>query len=113
MAPLKDKGGWIAEDVTKLRTAMTAVGAIDKAQQASYQIQLMGTDARNTAANTLFDNLLTIQNAANLEWPESDTNRGTRTAFRLGIFPPERPPANTAAAKKTANPGPSAPTPHP
>ena len=87
--PLKDKGGWIADDSTKLDASIKAVGDIDKDQQSSQVIQIAGTDARNTAANTLNDNLRTIQSAANLEWPEKDpNNRASRESFRIGIFPP-------------------------
>jgi hypothetical protein len=65
------------------------VGDIDKSQQDSQSVAITGTDDRNTAANSLYDDLLTIQNAANIEFSNSDpNNRGTRDAFRLGIFPP-------------------------
>jgi len=46
---------------------------------------------KNTDAATLYENLLTIQNAADLEWPATDpTNAGVRGEFLLGIFPPDR-----------------------
>lgn len=89
VAPLKDKGGWITDDTTALDTAITAVGGMDQQQRASKTVQIAGTDARNTAANSLYDNLLTIQNAAEIEWPEREaSNRATRDSFRMPGFPP-------------------------
>ena len=52
-------------------------------------MEIAGTDARNAAANEFFDSLLTIQNAANIEWTaRKDDNRAMRDSFRLGLFPP-------------------------
>ncbi len=100
---LKDKGGWISDDTTALDTAIDDVSDLDKQQQASVIVQIGGTDARNTAANTLYENLLTIQNAADIEWPARvESNRATRESFRLGVFPPsghgkkEAPPTTPA-----------------
>jgi hypothetical protein len=48
-------------------------------------------DDRNTAANALYDNLLTIQKAVEIEWTGKEAaNRAIRDSFRLGIFPPSR-----------------------
>ena len=45
---------------------------------------------RDTDAATLCENVLTIQNAADLEWPADDpANAGVRGEFLLGIFPPD------------------------
>jgi hypothetical protein len=41
-------------------------------------------------AATLYETILTIQNAADLQWPASDpANAGVRDEFELGIFPPD------------------------
>ena len=76
------------------------MSTIDKQQLASISVELAGTDARNTAANSFYENLLTIQSAANNEWPASNANnRATRSDFRLGEFPP---PQKTRKATPTA-----------
>jgi hypothetical protein len=63
----------------------------------------------NTEANDLYDRLLDIQNAADLEWPEDDpANVAARAKFLLGVFPygggsggttPPTPPAPEPPAK--------------
>jgi len=108
IGPLKDSGGWIADDTAELDAAIAAVGEIDKQQQASKIVGMAGTDARNTAANTLYTNLLTIQNAANIEWPEKEpSNRATRESFRIGSFPP----SGGSSKGGTPPPPPAPPTP--
>jgi hypothetical protein len=108
-AALKEKGGWVATDTTEFEAVIKQVGDIDKAQQESQRIAITGTDDRNTAANSLYDDLLTIQNAANIEWPASNANnRGTRDAFRLGSFPPAG-----GSAQPPASPPPAPPKPNP
>jgi hypothetical protein len=67
------------------------------------------TTQKNTDAATLYENILTIQNAADLEWPATDpANAGVRDEFQLGIFPtdhggnhtpPPTPPPATPPAK--------------
>jgi hypothetical protein len=48
------------------------------------------TSAKNTDAATLYENILTIQNAADLQFPASNpANAGVRGEFLLGIFPPD------------------------
>ena len=114
---LKSGGGWIADDTAALNAAIAQVSEIDK-QLASFSVEIAGTDARNTAANTFYNNLLTIQSAANNEWPESNSaNRATRGDFRLGQFPPpskkkaaatagviKSPAGSIAAASSTVKP---------
>jgi hypothetical protein len=63
--------------------------------------------AQHAAAAALYENLLTIQNAAGLEWPAADpANAGVRGEFLLGIFPPDHggnhapPPAPPTAPTK-------------
>lgn len=46
------------------------------------------TDSRNANANALFDALRAIQNAANIQWPDSAANRAIRAEFLIGVFPP-------------------------
>jgi hypothetical protein len=48
------------------------------------------TGVKATDAATLYENILTIQNAADLQWPATDpANAGVRGEFLLGIFPPD------------------------
>ena len=73
------------------KEAIKAVEQFDMQQHGSITIGIADTDSRNTSANTLFDNLRTIQGAADIEWPERDgANRAQREKFRLGFFPPSR-----------------------
>lgn len=99
-AKLKTAAGWIPDDAANLESAINDVSGFDKKQLASHIVQIANTDARNTAANTLFANLLTIQTAADKEWPENDQTRGIRASFRLSIFPPPDKP------KKKESPAP-------
>jgi hypothetical protein len=102
--------GWIAEDTANFEAFIKQVGDIDKAQQDSESIKITGTDDRNTAANALYDDLLTIQNAANIEWSDKDhNNRGTRDSFRFDTFPPKAaetkaaPPSGPGGSSSTAS----------
>ena len=90
-AALQGKG-WIAADTTALSDAITALDDTDNVQESAKVEATGGTGARNRTANDLYDRLLTIQNAANLQWPESNSANATlRAKFRLGLFPPSRP----------------------
>jgi hypothetical protein len=80
---------WTAADTKKLSDAIAALDAVDNAQETAKAGIRGATDARNAKANQLFDALQTIQNAANLQWPDSGAgNRATRVEFRIGFFPP-------------------------
>jgi len=60
------------------------------------------TGAKAADAAAAYEHLLTIQNAANLEYPATDpANTPTRTEFRLGIFPPTH---HTTVAPPTPTP---------
>ena len=97
--------GWIAADTTALSDAITALDSADDVQE-DAKVDATGiTSSRNRTANDLYDRLLTIQNAANLQWPASVSgNDVTRAKFRLGLFPPR-----TASSAKPPTP----PTPPP
>ena len=89
--------GWIAEDTAALGAAIAAVEASEAGQERSETVRIAATDERNAAGNELFEGLLTIQNAANNQWPERvEANRAVRREFRLDVFPPS--PAGTKAA---------------
>ena len=102
-APLAKKG-WIASDTKALSDAVQALDTSDDTQEGAKVDQRGSTDARNAAANELYEGLLTIQNAANNQWPERNpANATVRAKFRLGVFPPKQ------ERKKKATPTPPAP----
>ena len=81
--------GWIAGDTTALAAAITAVENGETGQELGKTVRIAATDERNGAANDLYEGLLTIQNAANIQWPERvEANRAVRREFRLDVFPP-------------------------
>ena len=81
--------GWLPSDTTQLDAALTTLAGADGSQETAKSDKLGDTSARNTAANALYENLLTLQNAANLQWPATDpANTALRDKFRLGKFPP-------------------------
>lgn len=102
--------GWLEKDTQAFNIAIEELDKAATAQEASKTERLLNSDQRNTTCNDAFDRLLTIQNAADLEWPESDAaNRQVRMEFKLGVFPPK-------TAKKSGNgeqPEPEPPTPVP
>lgn len=84
--------GWLAADTQKLADAITALDTADDTQESAKRAKLGTTADRNEQANELYDRLLTIQNAADLEWPADVTgNEAVRGEFRLGTFPPKPP----------------------
>ncbi|MBI3852882.1 MAG: hypothetical protein HY298_21720 [Verrucomicrobia bacterium] len=61
----------------------------DDSQETAKTTRTGTTGTRNRNANDLYERLLTVQNAANLQWPERDSsNAAVRAEFRLGRFPP-------------------------
>ena len=86
---LKQKG-WTDAETTAFQTARNAFGPAE-----TYRVQQISgakdtTTQKNADAAKLYEFILTIQNAADLEWPASDpANAGVRGEFLLGIFPPD------------------------
>jgi len=104
-ATLKGKG-WLESNTQELSAAIEGLDSTDDAQEAAKSTG--ATDARNRTANQLYDALLTIQNAANLQWPERNSaNAAVRAEFRLGRFPPR----SGGPDKKPEPPKPPAPPP--
>lgn len=98
LAALKLKG-WTDAETAALTTARQTFGTGTPAQQAAKSGAKDSTATKNADAATLYENLLTIQNAAALEWPATNpANAGVRDEFRLNTFPP----AVTTAAKTPA-----------
>lgn len=88
LAAVKTKG-WLATDTDAFETQVNALAATDTTQETGKGGAKGATTARNQQANLLYDNLLTLQNAADLQWPAEDpANDAVRTEFRLDTFPP-------------------------
>lgn len=106
-AALQGKG-WIAADTAALSEAIAALDSTDNVQEDAKTDATGGTGTRNRTANDLYARLLTIQNAANLQWPAAASgNAVLRAKFRLGLFPPPRP---GGAGKPPTPPTPPPPT---
>ena len=107
-AALESKG-WLATDTTAFESAIKALDTADNVQEKAKTGRIGSTGDRNRNANDLFERLLTIQNAANLQWPESKAaNVAIRAEFRLGKFPPH---ASAATSETQPAATPSAPQP--
>ncbi len=77
-----------AADTTALATAITELDATDNTQETAKATKKGTTAGRNQQATDLYEHLLTIQNAANLQWPVRDNaNTAVRDEFHLGTFP--------------------------
>jgi hypothetical protein len=107
LAALKLKG-WTDAETTAFQTARDAFGPAEQYRVKSISGAKDTTTQKNTDAATLYENILTIQNAADLEWPATDpANAGVRGEFLLGIFPPDH------GANHTPPPTPPSATPKP
>jgi len=100
--------GWTDADTAGFQTARDGFGPAEQ-----YRVQSIGgakdtTTQKDTDDAMLYEKLLTIQNAADLEHPATDpANAGVRGEFLLGVFPPDHggdhaqpPPAPATAATK-------------
>lgn len=89
-APLLASKGWLAADTTTLETAIKNIENDKTLLENAKDASLGSTGTKNTLADDLYDRLLTIQNAANRQWPDTDpANAQIRADFRLGKFPPK------------------------
>jgi hypothetical protein len=99
--------GWTTAETTAFQTARTAFGPAEQFRTQSIGGAINTTTTKNTDAATLYENILTIQNAADLQFPASNpANAGVRGQFLLGIFPPDH-------GGNNAPPTPPPATPHP
>jgi hypothetical protein len=82
--------GWTAAETTALDQLITKMENDKSLLEAAKDAGIGSTGQKNTLADDLNDRLVTIQNAVNRKWPESDpANAQTRLDFRLGKFPPK------------------------
>ncbi len=106
---LKQKG-WTDAETTAFQTARDTFGPAEQIREHSKSGAKDSTTQKDTDAASLYEFVLTIQNAADLQWPASDpANAGVRDEFRLGIFPPDHGGNHTPAPAPT----PTAATPKP
>lgn len=109
LTALKTKG-WIDADTAALAAAIPALAGADTTQEGSISGGLDATTIRNHDANALYDNLQTIQNAADLQWPADEPgNTGVRAAFRMDVYPPRGSHGGTTPPTPPTPPAP----PHP
>jgi hypothetical protein len=100
--------GWTDADTAVFQTARDAFGPAEQVRTQSIGGAKDMTTTKNADAATLYQDLLTIQNAADLQFPASDPmNAGVRGEFLLGIFPPDHGGNSTPAPTPAPAPAPS------
>jgi hypothetical protein len=88
LAALKLKG-WTDADTMAFVAARQSLGTVNVTQQTAKGGAKVTTGQKDADAADLYERLLTIQNAADLQWPATDpANAGVRDAFCLNTFPP-------------------------
>jgi hypothetical protein len=103
------KPGNLATVLQAVNAAIHALDTTDDTQEQAKILRKGTTGDRNRQANDLYERLLTIQNAANLQWPSSNRlNEPIRASFRLGTFPPRR-SATGAPSEPEQTPEPAQP----
>jgi hypothetical protein len=87
-AAVKTKG-WLDADTASLDQAIgNAADSLTSADNLQHD-EVGATAFVNTEANQVYDEILDLQNVADLEFPEDDpANVATRAKFLLGVFPP-------------------------
>jgi len=94
--------GWTDAETTDFQTARDGFGPAETYREKSKSGAKGATAQKDADAALLYENLLTIQNAADLEWPASDpANAGVRDEFRLNTFPPDHGGNSTPAPAPT------------
>ena len=105
--------GWIAADTTALGAAIAALDGADDVQAAKGKKKGV-TAGRNGAANVLYKNCLSVQNAARLAYPGTKTDDPAVVEARARYLLDTFPPASGASAGHNPNPhGPATPPPSP
>ena len=88
--------GWTDAETTAFTTVRGTFPASTTTQQSGESDAKKATALKATDAANAYEHILTIQNAADLEFPATDpANAPARAEFKLGIFPPDHhvPPA--------------------
>jgi hypothetical protein len=104
LAAMKLKG-WTDADTATFTTVRNTFPASTTDQQSGESDAEKATGVKATDAADAYEHILTIQNAADLEFPATDpANAPARAEFKLGIFPPDHhvPPATPTPATPPA-----------
>lgn len=100
--------GWLTADTDKLDAAIGAAGSGVQFGTEGSGDELGQTAWLNKEADDLYDRLLDIQNAADLEWPDAvPADVAIRAKFLLGVFPYNKPTPPPAPAPAPATPKPN------
>jgi hypothetical protein len=100
--------GWTDGEINDFQDARDSFGPAEQYREQSKGGAKGRTAERDADASALYDSVLTIQNAADLEWPATDpANAGVLDEFRLGLFPPNHGGNNTPAPAPTPEVKPS------
>jgi hypothetical protein len=87
--PALQAKGWTATDTLAFANVRETFPVSTTTNQSAKSGAKDSTTTKNTDAADLYDRLLAIQNAADLQWPVDDpANAGIRDEFRLNVFPP-------------------------
>ncbi|HZL78238.1 MAG TPA: hypothetical protein VFC17_05245 [Candidatus Limnocylindrales bacterium] len=103
LAALKLKG-WTDAETTAFTTVRGTFPASTQTQQSGQSDAKKATGVKDADAADLYEHILTIQNAADLEFPAiNPANAAERDEFRLNTFPPDNhaPPAPPAPPQPT------------
>lgn len=97
------KQGWLPADATALGTALATLGGVVLDQDEALADRAQFTAELTRAANTLYKLCQACQNAARLQYPESQPgNEAARARFLLDTFPPrDRGPSEPPAPPPT------------
>jgi hypothetical protein len=99
--------GWTDAETATFTTVRGKFPASTTTQQSGQSHAKKATGVKATDAADAYEHILTIQNAADLEFPAIDpANAPARAEFRLGIFPPDH---HVAPATPTPTPTPATP----
>jgi len=94
--------GWTAAETTAFQTARDGFGPAEQYREKTKSGAKAKTTQKDADAALLYENILTIQNAADLQYPASDpANAGVRDEFRLNVFPPDHGGNSTPAQTPT------------
>ena len=94
--------GWTDAETTAFTTVRGTFPASTQTQQSGQSDVKKATTLKDADAADLYEHILTIQNAADLEFPATDpANAPARAEFKLGIFPPDH---HVAPATPTPTP---------
>ena len=104
--------GWTDTEIQAFTTVRNTFPASTTVQQSGEIAAIKATAVKTSDAAAAYDHLLTIQNAADLEFPATNpANAPTRTEFRLGLFPPTHHTPDVAPMPTPATPAPTPATP--